>query len=84
MGTKSLSDSINSRVSLLNVLHRTGKIPKDINLSKPTVYSLLNKWESVGIITISRKGRDLSVILTQKGKEFVSSLEKLGSLVLFL
>jgi DNA-binding PadR family transcriptional regulator len=84
MGTKNIQDSINSKLNLLHILHRTGKIPKDIKLSKPTIYSLLNKWESEGFIEVSKKGRDLSVSFTDRGRDFISSLEKLSYLIYFL
>ena len=84
MGTKNTQDSINLKIQLLHILHRTGKVPKTFNLSRPTIYGLLDTWSSVGFVVITKKGRDLSVILTQKGKEFVNSLEKLSSLVCFL
>ena len=57
--------------------------PKRNHLSLRTKYSLINKWEENGLVTVQKKGRSLEVKPTRRGLEVFKSLSSFNSLDFF-
>jgi DNA-binding PadR family transcriptional regulator len=73
-----LRRNIKNRLDIFTILHNT----QGTNYSHPngtivTTYKLIYKWEELGLIEVSKEGRNLKIEFTPQGREYYRVLTQM-------
>lgn len=80
----SLRTIIQKQIDFYKELIKYQKVDSKRNhLSLRTKYTLINKWEENGLVTVQKKGRSLEVKPTIRGLEVFKSLSSFNALDFF-
>ena len=77
MPFKPLSQTIRNQINLFSYLVKYGKNTSKERPCNKTTYSLIGRWEKKGLIEVTKKGRELVIILTEKGKNYSRTMSEL-------